>query len=72
MTMPEPTYTTANGEVVTTPTMGTPGILGAIHDAVKAIARTVAPKSITQRGAKVDAEVAKGDPQSGLGQQFNQ
>jgi hypothetical protein len=38
-----------------------PGISGAIKDAVDAVAKTFGPKSITQRGAKIDEAVDSAD-----------
>lgn len=40
---------------------GSPGLSGAIKDAVAAIAKTYGPKSITQRGAKIDQGVESND-----------
>lgn len=42
---------------------GSPGISGAIKDAISAVAHAVAPKSITQRQASIDSSVdsATGD-----------
>jgi hypothetical protein len=40
---------------------GSPGLSGAIKDAVSAVASYVAPKSITQRRAKVDQTVDDSD-----------
>lgn len=40
---------------------GSPGLSGAIKDAISAVANYVAPKSITQRRAKADADVAAND-----------
>jgi hypothetical protein len=53
---------------------GTPGLGGAIGDAVKQAALTFGPKAITQRKAKIDGAVADADdgtPQPvKLGDQF--
>ena len=52
---------------------GTPGISGAIKDAVEAIAKFAGPKPITQRRAKINQEVDKASdsPQTtDLGNQF--
>lgn len=40
---------------------GSPGISGAIKDAIQAITKNFAPKSITQRGAKIDQAVSQND-----------
>jgi DNA-directed RNA polymerase specialized sigma subunit len=49
-----------------------PGISGAIKDAVGAISDAVAPRSITQRGKKVADAIDEADPapKSDLGSQF--
>lgn len=51
-----------------------PGVSGAIGDMVKALAAAFAPKSITQRGARVAQGINEGDPQApasgALGDQF--
>ena len=52
---------------------GSPGRSGAIHDAMDALFRAGAPKSITQRRPKTDnaVEEAQGSPQTtDLGNQF--
>lgn len=40
---------------------GSPGLSGAIKDAIAAVVKATAPKSITQRGSRVDADVAAND-----------
>lgn len=53
---------------------GSPGVGGAIHDMVAALASAFAPKSITQRSKAVQQHVDadSGAPQnSDLGNQFN-
>lgn len=40
---------------------GSPGLSGAIKDAIAAVVRSTAPKSLTQRGPAVDAAVAASD-----------
>ena len=40
---------------------GSPGLSGAIKDAVSAVANYVAPQSITKRKAKIDQTVADSD-----------
>jgi len=53
-----------------------PGFVGAIHDAVDALAKAYAPKSLTQRDAKVSQTVAQAQdadsapPPSSLGDNF--
>lgn len=48
---------------------GSPGISGAIKDAVSAVASAFAPKSITQRSAKVDQTVNQSQGDDTLGRQ---
>lgn len=36
---------------------GSPGLSGAIKDLVSAVAKTTAPKSLTQRKARLDADI---------------
>jgi len=53
--------------------VASPGISGAIKDAVAAVSNAVAPKSITQRKQRIDGAVeqASDSPQTtDLGQQF--
>lgn len=59
-----------NGQPSSSP--GSPGVSGAIKDAIAALAQALAPKSITQRKAKVDQAVAQGSGAAGgsLGDQF--
>lgn len=52
---------------------GTPGISGAISDAIKALAMAFAPKAITQRPQQINQAVDQADPgPQSLGQQFSQ
>lgn len=44
---------------------GTPGLSGAIKDAVGAIANVVAPRSIVQRKAKLEQDEARASGQPG-------
>jgi len=53
--------------------VASPGILGAIKDAVGAIANATAPRSIVQRGKKIEGAINEdsGSPQTtDLGNQF--
>lgn len=50
-----PGYTQGNGRQSSSP--GSPGISGAIKDAIAAVAGAVAPKSVTQRKSAVDSAV---------------
>lgn len=43
---------------ITSYNRSTPGVSGAIHDAVKAVASAVAPKAITQQPARMAAQEA--------------
>jgi hypothetical protein len=59
------------GQPVPVYQQASPGIGGAISDAIKALAMAFAPKSITQRKPAVDQAVAQADPSaSSLGNQF--
>lgn len=52
---------------------GSPGVGGAIHDMIAALAQAFAPRAITQRSQKINQDVdqASGAPQtSDLGNQF--
>jgi len=51
---------------------GSPGVGGAISDAVSALQKAFAPKSLTQRGQKLDQQIDEesGAPASSLGNQF--
>lgn len=48
---------------------GTPGIAGAIKDAIGAVAGAIAPKSVTQRKASVDNTVDQATGDDTLGRQ---
>ena len=54
---------------------GSPGVSGAIKDAVDAVSRALAPKGITQRGLKVKQAIdadSGGSPQPApLGESFD-
>ena len=52
---------------------GTPGVAGAIYDAIKAISDAVAPRSIVQRRQAIDQAVERADPSPGsvLGNVFH-
>lgn len=56
------------GQPVPSYNQASPGIGGAISDAIKALAMAFAPKALTQRKPKIDQAVADADPT--LGNQF--
>lgn len=45
-----------NGQPSSSP--GSPGVSGAIKDAVAALQRSLAPKALTQRGAKLNSQIS--------------
>lgn len=53
----------------TPPRTASPGLEGAIRDAVAAVSKAFAPKSITQRGKKVDQAINQDS--GGLADQLN-
>lgn len=70
--------TDANGRtykngVLQTQSPASPGLGGAIGDAVKALAAAFAPKAITQRGQRLNQQIDENDPapaSGALGDQF--
>jgi hypothetical protein len=73
ITQDENGNTYRNG-VLQTHSNASPGVSGAISDMVKALAQAFAPKSITQRGAKVAQAIDQADPtpanSGAMGDQF--
>lgn len=70
--MADPEYRyNQQGQPVPVRNAATPGIGGAISDAIKALAMAFAPKAITQRKPLIDQTVSQADPgPSSLGDQF--
>lgn len=71
----QPAYVTqdANGNQVPTYNQATPGFGGALLDAIRAMAGAVAPKSITQRKAKINQAIdqpSQSPQTTDLGNQF--
>jgi hypothetical protein len=61
------------GKMIPSYNTATPGVGGAIGDAIKALARALAPKSITQRGAQLQQQEQQATgqaPPQQLGNQF--
>jgi hypothetical protein len=56
----------ANGQ----PKAASPGIGGAISDAIGAAAKAFGPKAITQRKAKLDSQEAEANGDKPLGESF--
>jgi hypothetical protein len=54
------------------PQAAAPGIAGAIHDAIAALASAFAPRAIQQRQTKTEADVAEATGQKPLGDQMTQ
>lgn len=61
----------SQGQQVPVYSQASPGVGGAIQDAIKALAMALSPKALTQRRANIDQQVSQADPAANtLGNQF--